>query len=49
MMPASYAITYEVVGFTPIDLSSIVSLVNIVWTITSLDGSIGDVRNLVNG
>ncbi len=49
MMPASYANTYEVVGFTPIDLSLIVSLVNIVWTVTSPDGSIGVLRNLVNG
>jgi hypothetical protein len=42
MMPASYANTYEVDGFTPIDLSLIVSLLNLGLTIKNLDGSIGN-------
>jgi hypothetical protein len=49
MMPASYASTYAVGGFSPIDLSFIVSLVNIGWSIRNLDGYIGNQRNLVNG
>ncbi len=49
MMPASYASTYAVAGFTPLSLSTVVSLVNLAWSIRSLDGYLANGREMVNG